>query len=715
MTVDIGPRIGVDGEKEFRDKLKNINQEIKTLGSEMKSVTSAFAENGDKEKYAAKQTELLTKSIEAQEKKIAELERGVKEASEKYGESSTEALKWKQALADANGTLSDTKKRLKDVDSGLDDTSGAMDEAGEKGTRFGDILKANLTSEAIIAGVKALASAVKSVAEGLVGAVKDAASFADEMNTLSAQTGLSIDTLQAFKYMEDLVDVDLDTMTGSLSKLVKNMSTASKGTGDAAAAFKALGIEVTDSNGELRSNQTVFYEAIDALGKMENETQRDAYAMAIFGRSAQDLNPLIKTGADGIAAFVEEAEKMGYILDQDTMDGLNKTNDAFDRLSLAGTVVKNRLGAELAPVFTALADKVTEFVQTIDWQEVSDKIGGAIETITSNLLELISSVDLAAIWEQVSNIVNFLIDNSETIVSAIVAVGAAFAALKIAGMIASIVAIANPIGLVITAIAAVAAAITALWTTNEGFREAVKSIWNEIVGFFQAAWDSIKKIFDIPVVSAWFNAIWETIKGIFSVVQAVLSGDFSGAWEAIKGILSGWGNYFQNLWNTVKSIFSGVGQWFRDIGRQLLQGIWNGISDKVAWLKSQIRSVVDRIKSWFTGKSGFDSHSPSRWAENLAENIMLGFPRGFADGIGAAMRSANSAIGSIKSTMQQPITTNENAFGNVMASTLNSLPSSSGAYSFDIKIMLDESTQLARKVFTLSSEGARQAGLSYQG
>ena len=102
MAVDIGPKIGIDGEAEFRKSLQNINQQLKTLGSEMIAVTSAFGDNADSEDALTAKSSVLTKQIEAQQKKIDELNKGLTASAEKYGENDTRTLKWQQAVNNAN-------------------------------------------------------------------------------------------------------------------------------------------------------------------------------------------------------------------------------------------------------------------------------------------------------------------------------------------------------------------------------------------------------------------------------------------------------------------------------------------------------------------------------------------------------------------------------------------------------------------------------------
>ena len=278
-----------------------------------------------------------------------------------------------EALAAKNG---------KTVEENLRDLGNEAKETGEKVEKSSEgysVLKgamANLVSQ----GIQFAASAMKELAKETWESVKAAAAFADEINTLSAQTGLSTETLQEYKYMEDLIDVSTETMTGSMAKLIRNMANAQKGTGDAAAAFEALGISVTDANGELRSNQDVFNEAIDALGKMENETQRDAYAMQIFGKSAQDLNPLITAGSEKIAALAQEAHDMGYVLDSEALDSLNETQDALDRLSKVAEGAKNSIVAGLGPVVSSVLEPLAGAVADLPAALKSGDFSGIFDT-----------------------------------------------------------------------------------------------------------------------------------------------------------------------------------------------------------------------------------------------------------------------------------------------------------------------------------------------
>ena len=150
-----------------------------------------------------------------------------------------------------------------------------------------------------------------------------------------------------------------------MSKLTKNMATASKGTGDAYNAFKTLNVEFQNQDGTLRDKQAVFSDVISALGKMENATQRDAYAMQLMGKSAQELNPLILGGADDLKKYGEEAEKAGLILSQDTLDGANELADAIDKIKATVTASMGKVGSELADNLIPIIENGTEAIVEI--------------------------------------------------------------------------------------------------------------------------------------------------------------------------------------------------------------------------------------------------------------------------------------------------------------------------------------------------------------
>ena len=404
MAVNIGPRIGIDGEAEYRKQMQNIIQQAKTLDAEMKKVTASFDKNTTAEEKAKAVGEVLQKQIEVQKKRVEELQKGLEESTKKYGESDTATLKWKEALNAAEANLAKMEKGLDETGKATADYTKQADGAEKETDTFHDTLKALAANEGIKKGFEALSNTMKAVGTAIVDAGKaaaksfvDTAEWADGMNTLAKETGLSTDTLQEFEYMSDLTDTDLSTVQSSLQKLTKSMSGAKNGTGAAADTFKMLGVSVTNADGSLRDNEEVFYDTIDALGKMQNETERDAASMAIFGRSALELNPLIETGGAQMRAFAEEAHSVGYVLDEEALGALNQSKDAFDRLKNAGTALERQFGAELAPTIAGVAENLVDMVQNDEelrasLTDIVTQLGKIVQEIAPVLIPLISEL-----------------------------------------------------------------------------------------------------------------------------------------------------------------------------------------------------------------------------------------------------------------------------------------------------------------------------------
>ena len=248
------------------------------------------------------------------------------EGEQKYKQSMESLAQSNQSLGSSAGKLGDQVKDLSGK-LGINLPEGAAQALnGLNGFSAGTVAAMG----AAAAGVAAMIKVCKELHEITLQAAADA----DELITQSMVTGLSTETLQQWKYAENLIDVSVSTMTGSLSKLTRAMYDAQTGNKAAAETFAALGVSITDSSGHLRSAEDVFYDVIDALGGVENQTERDALAMEVMGRSAQELNPLILQGSDALRELAAEAEATGYVLDESQIQKLGEVDDAYQRMQL---------------------------------------------------------------------------------------------------------------------------------------------------------------------------------------------------------------------------------------------------------------------------------------------------------------------------------------------------------------------------------------------
>jgi hypothetical protein len=295
------------------------------------------------------------------------------------------------------------------------------------GADFGDAFSSALLGAGSIAlsiGSQ-IASGLAEGATALANFTAQGGAYADEVLTMSTNTHIATEDLQAYMYAAELVDVSTETLTSSMARNVRSMNSAANGTGAVADAYAALGVAVTDSDGNLRDSQTVYWELIDALGQVDDYTQRDALSMQIFGRSAQDLNSLIAVGSDGMAQYAQQAQEAGAILDGDTLEAFGAFDDVTHQLDSGMQAAQNALGTILLPILTEMGtsgvDLLGQFTQGILAANGDiTQMGAVFDTIVPQLTSLISTylptlVNIATTI--IITLANALIANLPTILS----------------------------------------------------------------------------------------------------------------------------------------------------------------------------------------------------------------------------------------------------------------------------------------------------------
>ena len=400
----------MEGEKEqkYRENIERLSASMDVLDAEMRKVSAKYADNAESAELSAAKTDLLTQKISLQYDKIDNLKAGLEEAAENYGSNAVETLRWEKELNNAEAELYKLNGQLKNNTEQVEDTTTATEDAGQSMGNLGDVVN-GLTSKlgiqlpdgmkssmnamgsldaqslALAGGFAAVAAAIIKAEKAMISMTKESAAFADNIITLSMQTGQSTQQLQEFAYASELIDVSVDTLQGSLTKLTNNMQDTMNGTGNAKASFEALGVSVTNADGSMRSANDVFYETIDALGQVKNETERDAMSMDIFGRSAQDLNPLIIQGSKTLKEYADEAHNVGYVLDDEALSALGAVDDAYQRLQKTQEGVKNQLSAEFAPYLEEFYGDVTTMVKdggkALKDSGIVDSFGMLLDTV----------------------------------------------------------------------------------------------------------------------------------------------------------------------------------------------------------------------------------------------------------------------------------------------------------------------------------------------
>lgn len=410
----INTKVKLDGEKEYKAALAEINSGLKVLKSELNLASAQFQDNAGSVEALTKKNDILERSILTQQEKIEKLKETLQYAGKEYGESSEKTNGWKVALNNAEaelakmqGELDASTDALKKMTSPLDKVKNAFaatkeeggglkstlanlkeeftlstdsakglgtaltDVAGQFGIQLPDgAAKAaealngiNAGAALAVTGVGLLAAAVVKAEKALISATKETAEYAKEIKRLASITGQSTDSLQEFDYAAEMIGVSSDRIRDSLKETTNKMQEARDGNEATALAYQKLGVSITDANGQLRSAQDVFYDTIDALGKVQNQTERDAIAMDLMSESAQELNPLIDIGSEGLKKYAQEAHDMGYVLDSSALTALNDVDDAYIRLQKSQESVKNQLSAEFAPYLTEFYEKITKLIQ----------------------------------------------------------------------------------------------------------------------------------------------------------------------------------------------------------------------------------------------------------------------------------------------------------------------------------------------------------------
>ena len=332
--------------------LRQINNETKAIDRELKQVDKALKFNPTSVELWRQKQQLLTQKINETKEKLTLLKNeqarmdaaGVDKNSEEYRKLQREIIETESKVKTFEGQL----KKIGNVN--LRAASEQFKDMGNKLTAAGHAMQGLSTAAAAVtASIGALT--VKS------------ASWADDINTMSKVYGIGTAELQKYSAAANLVDVDVETIAKTHLRLTKAMSGSEDETGAQAEAFAKLGIETKNANGELRDADTVWNETIVALGKVENETERDALAMQLMGKSAAELNPLIEDGGEAYTNLANTLAKYDLdFVDQEMLDNANAFNDSIDTIKAVGLVAFQQLGTQLAAYLAPAMEKVVDLV-----------------------------------------------------------------------------------------------------------------------------------------------------------------------------------------------------------------------------------------------------------------------------------------------------------------------------------------------------------------
>lgn len=595
-----GISIEIDGNTTPLQKaLDEVDKSLSTTQKSLKDVEKLLKFDPKNTELLAQKQQLLKKAVIDTKERLKELKEAQKQMDENGVDKNSEQY---QAL---QREIIATEQQLKKAEAAQDAFNKEMSEGAEEATKQKMSLKElGDMAQTVSDKTRALSTGAAAVGTAFLGMAYKAGTTADDLLTLSRNTGFSVEELQKMQYASDIVDVSMDQMTGSLQKLVKQMGSGNK-------AFETLGVSITDENGNMRDAVDVWYDSLEALSHVENATERDQIAMELFGKSAMDLSGIVDDGGEALKALGQEAEDMGLILGEDAVSNAAKFNDELDKLKNQATQAFFEAGASLSdtllPLLGDLIDKVSEVIQ---W--FSD-LDGDTQLLILTILGLVAAISPVA-----------------GLISSVVTV--------VGGLSAAFTFFLSPAGLVIAIIGALIAAGIAIMQN----------------------WDSVKA--KLAELGNWFKTTWtniySTVSGVINNIASVVSDKWNNIKQTISNAINGAKDAVSSAINAIKGLFNFHVSWPHI---PLPHFSVSGSANPLDWLKNGVPKISIE---WYAKAmdNGLILNSPTIFG--MQNGRLLGAGEAGAE----VVVGANSLYAMIKSAVGSPsvpLTVNVTVNGNV--------------------------------------------------
>lgn len=633
MAVNIGPKIGVDGEAEYRRQINQIIQQSKTLESQMKLVASQFTSATTAEEKNAKTAAVLTKQIDTQRERVKLLAEQTGKAAAKYGESDAKTQKWQQALNEAQASLNKMQNELRDTTSEMRDMDDAMDSGAKKALSFGDVLKANLASDVIISGVKAMASAIKEVGAALVDLGKQSIQgFAEQeqliggVDTLFKESSAQVQQYanNAYKTAGMSANQYMETVTSFSASLLQSLG------GDTKAAAEKADQAITDMSDNINkmgSDAQSVQNAYQGFAKA-NYTMLDNLKLG-YGGTKEEMQRLL-TDAEKISGIKYDISSYADIVDAihvvQTEMGITGTTAKEAATTIDGSA--NSMKSAWSNLITGMSN------ENLDLDKLVQNVIDSVNTFADNLiprLQIMLPRFVQGLTQLISNMIPYVAPALELLLPPLIE--------GLGGLVSGIVQ-ALP-----AAVEAISAVIPMLVEQLTILLPQIISAGVEIIAALASGIGE-----NLPtLIPAVVDAIITITEGLIDHIDLLIiaagqliAGLAQGLIEAIPRLIGRLPEIISAIVNGLLKGLTAIGM----VGQQLVEGLWNGIKNAGQWLYDKLSGWVSNILGWIKGFLGI--HSPSKvFADEIGKFIPPGITLGVEQAMPRAMRDMGEELSAL--------------------------------------------------------------------
>lgn len=640
---------------DFKTAMQEANRAVKLANSEFRAASAGMDNWSTSTDGLMAKLKQQGKILEAENRKLEVLETAYEKVAAEQGETSRAAqelqiqINNQQAAVNyAERELRNYTAKLEEVERGADGAASDVKKAGDAAKEAGDDAKNGGDGWSIMKDV--IADFVSNAVQGAIDALANLAEATRDYRRDMAQMAQNAaDAGQDMGAMKDVLK-DVASVTGETDAAMEGLN-----------MLMATGLDTTNltNAAEAFAGAATKFDGLKFEGLAEGLQESLAVGQAVgpFAELIERMGGDLEAFNEGMAACTTEAEKQQYAMQWLNESGLQQVHDSY---------VQNN------------ADLVEAEKAQFRHNEAMAKLGAVIEPINTALANLGATV-VEKITPVVEDVINWVMQNLPTIEPIVIgiatALGVLAAAMAIQGIISGVskafallnaTMLANPIVLIVAAIAGLVAAFVALWNKSEAFRNFWKNLWegikntvaavakwfsttaSNIAKFFSDAWTKIKNAWS--KAGEWFSGIWSKISGAFSSVASWFGDMFGRAWTGVKNAFANVGGFFSDVWSKIKSVFSIDGM--LSIGKNLVTGLWNGISNSFTWIKNKISGWVGNVMDFIKGLFGI--HSPSAvMRDEVGKMLGLGMAEGIEDSRnavnGAVRKLGDAALGGLSS------------------------------------------------------------------